>query len=198
MKVEDIKTGYIGLTSGTTPLSRAIQWFQKKNNKKWGDMSHALVFRWIDGVLYANEAQAFGITDNNYIKRYCNSKYKKLLIVEPTFELVENDVITITDLFTNDKMKWWKIWMLRTRKTTYDIYDTFIAQPVKILTKGKVWIGEKKQDNKDFNCSEYACTIWNILYELQGNKEKYFENDFKMSPSDIASDKRLTIHELEY
>ena len=59
-----------------------------------------------------------------------------------------------------------------------------------MLTKGKIWLGEKKQNNRKFICSEWCAFAYNLYFEEHG--ERIFANESEIAPADLALDKRFT------
>lgn len=65
-------------------------------------------------------------------------------------------------------------------KTKYDYIDLLIYQPIKILSFGKIWLGEKKEDGKKFICSEWVSYVYNST-----TNRNIFNKQISMSPSDF-------------
>jgi len=172
--ITDIKTGDIILTSGTTLLSEGIQEFQEMNNPYLGRFSHALIARWEGDILYATEAQKRGICNNDFVKRYMNDEYKTIMVLRFNQPIEDERLIQLMMPFIGN--------------TRYDKL-ALIWQAIKMLTKGKLWLGEKKQNSRKFICSEWCAFVYNLYFEEHG--ERIFANESEMAPVDLALDKRF-------
>ena len=172
-----IETGDIILTSGSALLSESIQDIQELKSKAFGIYSHALIARWEGDVLFATEAQKHGICNNNFVERYMNDDYKSIMLLKHEDYIIDN------------KVKFEQMMMPYIGNTKYDVWS-LIAQFVWITSKGKVWIGEKKQKPNDFNCSQWVTYIRNKYFSWQDGRIE-FVNDTKIAPVDLAMDERF-------
>ena len=59
------------------------------------------------------------------------------------------------------KKEWLNLWKKYINKTKYDYLNLLVYQPIKILSLGKIWLGEKKEDEKTFICSEWVAFVYN-------------------------------------
>lgn len=169
IELKDIKTGDIGLTSGTTWLSRQIQNFQKLDNKDYNIYSHALIFRWEGDILYATEAQKRGICNNDYKKRYVNKKYKSLMVLKPKrLILDETSVINLMMPYIGN--------------SKYNYFSLFFLQPVKMLSDK--WLGRTKTMSKKFTCGRWCAFVYNRYFESTG--QLIFPDEMEIAPVDLA------------
>ena len=161
--INTIKTGDTLLVSSKSLLAKLIQKFQKIQNKEAGKWNHAAMFWWGYDELFVIEADKRGICITPF-KDYSESN-RELLLLVPKFEV--------------DGVKYGSFMLPYCGHTRYDKFNLLIAQSVKILTFGKVWLGERKQKDNKFICGEWVAFVYN-----------HFNNDMftksqKIAPIDL-------------
>ena len=163
-----LKNGDIIAVSGASWLSRAIQYFQKKGGEKWYLYNHVGIYWNFNGTEFIIEAQANGICLNTFNKK----KYSKIIACNYN-EKIGNKIVENALKFVD--------------KSNYDYFNLLISQPIKMLTGGKVWIGEKKQDYS-FTCSEFVTFIYNYTFK----PNRIFIDELKAAPCDILECEKFT------
>lgn len=175
MNLNNVKTGYIILSSSTSPLGEAIQTFQKKQDKIYGIYNHAMIACWEYDGLYIYEAEKKGIRKIKFEDEYTKGRYKSILLLKPNLKIDAKKMQDILKIY-NEK------------NTNYDFFHLLIAQPIKILFKK--WIGEKKQNTKDFTCAEFCAYTYNKYFDFE-----LFQNSTQIKPLDLALSSFFT-HEI--
>lgn len=143
-----IKTGDILLVSTNSFIPRAIQWFQKKQDKNGGKFNHAMMACWIFDELFVVEAAEKGIVLTSFEKEYIKkSRYVEIIGLRPKFDV--------------NSRKYGKFMLPYVSNSHYDYINLVFYQAIKFLTAGKVWLGEKKEDDSDFICGEWCAFVTN-------------------------------------
>lgn len=173
IKIENIMTGDCMLLSSKSWLGRQIQKFQNIQNKDGGMYNHAGMFWWCYDELMVIEADKRGITITPFLKCFKEENYNSIIALRPKFPV--------------DGSEYGKFMLPYAGKTRYDKFNLLFAQSIKILTFGKVWIGEKEQNQKKFICGEWVAFVYNYF-----NKHNliFTKPEAKIAPVDIyLSDK---------
>jgi len=163
--LRDIKSGDIGLVSGKSFLSKTIQEFQELENKKGSHWNHAMVYQWIDGYLFVFEADKWGIRSTPF-KDYLFSN-RDLLVLSHKTKRMEGTAQL-------------RFMLPSCGATRYDKWNLVVAQAVKMLTFGRLWLGGSKPKDNRFICGEWAAYVWNNFYP-----GTFQENTAKVSPVEI-------------
>ena len=172
---DQIKTGDVLLVSTNSWLPKAIQFFQKKQDKIGGIYNHAMVACWLFGELFVIEATEKGIVLTSFQKEYIKkSRYEKIIGLRPKFE-------------TNEQ-KYGEFMLPYVSNAHYDFMNLVVYQAIKFITNGKVWLGEKKENDSDFICGEWAAFVTN---RCNGeNKIDLIPKETEIAPIDLfESDK---------
>lgn len=168
MKIEDIKTGDLGVSSSTTLLGRSIQKFQKKQNKEYGKYNHGFVFWWYGKKLFVIEAMANGIILSDFEIFYLNNnKISDILVLKPKIYVDETKIGYLMLPFIGH--------------AKYDYKSLIFEQSIKMLTKK--WTGEKTENTKDFTCAEFCAYIYNEYFK---GFETIFEKQTQVAPVDLC------------
>lgn len=186
IKLNEIKTGDILLVSGYSWLSKKIQQFQAKTNcLEYAAYNHADIFWWCYDELFVVGAQGGGVVPNDP-KQYFNPK-RKYLVLRPKYDVDGSEYGRLI-------LKYVKLSAKGKRTTVYDFFNLIVAQPVYIWTKGKVWLGEKKQDGSKFICGEFVHFVHKTF------QPKLFpENSAKFKPCEFLLKQDIfDVFELEY
>lgn len=160
LKISDvnfIKTGDTLLVGGHSFLAKAIQDFEKC---KW---NHAGMFYWCYDELMVAEAEKPGVVLTPF-SEYIKGK-SHLLICKPDFAV--------------DGIEYGKFILPKLGKTRYGFFNLLIAQPIKFLTNGRIWIGSDNQNPKRFICGQFVEYIYNHF------NPDLFPNWLRDAPSDI-------------
>lgn len=148
-----IKTGDILLVHSESFIGKEIQHFQKYAYAEAGEYNHAGVFVWIEGKLMVSEAVINGVQLTNF-KNYFDSKKYLILMLRPTFEVDHQKVMDTCLEYCGT--------------TKYDFGNLLFLQMIKMLSRGKVWLGGSKIDNK-FICGEWAAFCTNQYKKITDN-----------------------------
>lgn len=141
--LSQIKTGDLGLVSSKTFLGESIQEFQEIQNKEAGKFNHGFTFIWIENVLYVIEACEQGIQLTNFQEEYINKDlYKKIIGLRYKYDYDNHKQIHALLPLCGD--------------SDYGYFNLLVSQAIKILTRGKVWLGGKNVNPKYLICFE-AC-----------------------------------------
>lgn len=153
---DDLRTGDILLVSGYQWLSKKIQKFQAKTNcLEYAKYNHAdIIWKSYDEtvVVGAHKAGIIGMALENYIH-----PKREYLVLRPKFYIDGSEMGKLINhyLLRNGKGK---------RSTKYDLFNLLIAQPINIITNGRVWLGELKQNDKKFICGEFVHHIYQLFF----------------------------------
>lgn len=141
--VHDIKTGDVLLVSSKSWLARQIQKFQSLQDREGGKWNHGAMFWWAYDELMVIEAEKYGIRITPF-KDYIESN-KDLLVLKPKFHV--------------DGSEYGKFMLPYAGSTRYGFWNLVVAQSVKILTFGRVWLGPSKKQTKKFTCGEWCAYV---------------------------------------
>jgi hypothetical protein len=168
MKIEDIKTGMSCVSSSNLPLGKSIQKFQSIHDKEFGKYNHAMMFAWCGKELYVIEAMGKKIVSNKFNEKYLkNDDIAELMVLIPKVEI--------------EPLKMFETLTPYIGVSQYDYFNLIIAQPIEILTHGRLWLGEETEDYKDFICSEFVAAMYNLYFE-----KNLFDDPQKLSPSNLC------------
>lgn len=134
-----IKTGDSLLVSGHSWLAKTIQDIQKA---KW---NHAGMFYWCYDELMVAEADRPGVVLTPF-SEYINGK-SHLLILKPKFVC--------------DGSEYGKFILPMLGKKRYGFLNLLVAQPIKFLTRGRIWVGSNNENPKRFICGQYVEYVYN-------------------------------------
>jgi hypothetical protein len=140
----EIKTGDCLLVSSKSWLARQIQKFQKMVDKDGGKWNHAAMFWWAYDELMVIEAEKYGIRITPF-KDYVESD-KDLLVLKPKFDV--------------DGSEYGKFMLPYAGSTRYGFWNLVVAQSVRILTMGRVWLGPSKKHTRRFTCGEWCQYVY--------------------------------------
>lgn len=172
IKLNDVKTADILLVSGYSWLSKKIQKFQEKTVcVEYAAYNHAATFWKIYDELYVVDAQRKGVVPT-YANKYFDEK-RKYLVLRPKFYVDGSEYGKLIHHYViiDSKGK---------RHTTYDKFNLLVAQPIYILTNGRVWLGENSQNDRKFICGEFVHHIYKTF------EPKLFpENSAKFKPCEF-------------
>lgn len=161
--IKDIKTGDCLLVSSNSWLAKQIQKFQSREDKEGGKWNHAAMFWWAYDELMVIEADKYGISITPFKDYYFSDR--ELLICKPKFKV--------------DGSEYGKFMLPYAGHTRYGFWNLLVAQAVKILTFGRVWIGPSKSQTKRFICGEWCAYVYNNF------NKKAFPDWNKVAPVDI-------------
>ena len=105
------------------------------------------MFWWAYDELMVIEAVSRGIAITPFKHYYNNPDKYDLLLLSP------KDIKV-------DGSEYGKFMLPYCGHTRYDYWNLFVAQSVKILTLGKVWLGGNKPSDKKFICGEWCAYVW--------------------------------------
>jgi hypothetical protein len=169
MRINEINTGDVFVTSSSSFLSKKIQWFTKS---KW---SHTAIFWWCYGELFVIESDKFGVRNTpfkDYLKPGVNLHLQKPRIPINGVEIG-------------------KFMLPMVGNTPYSYFNSFVAQPVYILSGKRIWIGRNK--GLVFNCAEFVSFVYNNITSIP-----FFPYVYKITPEDIFENPYFTHHTIEY
>ena len=157
-EIKLIKTGDCGLISSSSWLAKRIQYFQKCI---W---NHAFIFWWNYDELFVVEADRRGICLTPF-SDYINSN-KKIMILKPKFRV--------------DGSEYGSFMLKYCGKTRYGYGNLLLAQSIKFITAGRIWIGPSvNEKTKTFICGEFVAFVYNHFNKW------LFEDWNRLAPSDI-------------
>lgn len=163
MNLAEIKTGDVLLVSSKSWLARQIQKFQKKVSPEGGKWNHAAIFHRLYDELCVIEADKPGVVITPF-KDYIESN-RELLILKPKWYI--------------DGSELGKFMLPYCGKTRYGKFNLIIAQSVRILTLGRIWLGPSKEQKKYFICGEW------VAYCLNSTNSVIFPEWNRVAPCDI-------------
>ena len=169
--INQIQTGDGLLVSSHSFLARQIQKFQKIQDEQGGKWNHAAVSWWAYDELMVIEADTRGIAITPF-RDYLNSN-RSLMRLIPQFYI--------------DGSECGKFMLPYAGHTRYDKWNLIVAQAVKFLTFGKVWLGERKENDKKFICGEWAHFVWK-----QFRPDLFPEFSPKIAPVDLFLNKNFS------
>jgi hypothetical protein len=143
--IRGINTGDALLVSSKSWLARQIQKFQKTQDPEGGKWNHAAMFWWAYDELFVIEADKFGIACTPYSEYVFSNR--DLLVIKPKFKV--------------DGSEYGKFMLPYVGHTRYDKWNLVVAQAVKMLTFGKLWLGHDKTNTKKFICGEWVAFVYN-------------------------------------
>ena len=167
--LKDVKTGDIIMTSSNTKLSKAIQSFQKLENKHWGMWSHSGIIWLAYGRIMVIEAQKRGICITP-IEHYLKPEFS-LMILKPHLHIDGSEMAQQMLPYCGN--------------TDYDFFNLLFSQPIKILFKK--WIGAKKQKARKFICHEWTAFSYNRYFEPRYGI--IFANELQVNAIDLCKSK---------
>jgi hypothetical protein len=153
----EIKTGDALLVGGHSFLAEAIQEFE---NCKF---NHAGMFYWCYDELFVIEADKPGVVLTHF-DEYIKGK-SHLLVCKPDFAV--------------DGVEYGKFMLPLLGRKRYGFFNLLIAQPIKFLTNGRIWLGSNADDPGRFICGQFVEYVYNHF------NEDMFPNWKRDAPSDI-------------
>lgn len=160
-----IKTGDCLLVSSCSFLAKAIQWFERC------EYNHAGMFYWCYDTLMVIEAEKEGVIMTPFLDYINKDDYKlgkiKLLLLRPEFDV--------------DGSEYGKFMLPYLGKTRYGFFNLLLAQSIRFLTAGRIWIGPSGKNKKRFICGEWVAFVYSRF-------NPYFHEWYRYAPSDLFDD----------
>jgi len=171
--ISDIKTGDCLLVSSHAWMARQIQKFQKLLDKKGGKYNHAAMFWWAYDELFVIESDKYGVACTPF----------------RDYIITNDDLLICKPRFAVDGSEYGKFMLPYVGHTRYGVLNLIVAQSVKILTAGRIWIGPSKDDTKAFICGEWVAYVYNHF------NPQVFKEWNRVAPIDIFECKEFDTYD---
>lgn len=163
IQATDLLSGDILLVKSSGFLPRAIRFFQGC------EYNHAATVVYLEGKRFVSEADKPGVIFTHLSKYTHSRRYSKLLILRPHKEFTQAQTAAIIELTIDNA-----------GRKGYDFFNLLIAQAIKYITRGRLWIGaNKRTGSRRFICGEWCAYMCNYV-----NPEMFAEW-WKVGPAEL-------------